>query len=351
MTAMQMSAGRWAATATALLDGRVLVAGGYSFAEKDTLRSADLFDPKTEGFTPAAPLRDDRNFATATRLSNGRVLVAGGFSEKRGTLSFAEIYDPLSDRWTPTQGEMNDCRELYTATSLPDGTILLAGGLSLKKRTTLNTAEIYAPASDTFTPTRATMRHDRFGHAATALADGRVLLLGGQSWKIGNPSDTLATAEVYDPKTGIFALTGSLLSARDRPTATRLHDGTVLIAGGTDRGKPPLDAERYDPATGTFHRVGSLSEGRMAHDACLLADGRVLVAGGWSDVQKATTPAVEVYDPTTNAWTRWPDLPFSAHDLVLLVLDGRILSVGGKSTQGDEATAYSVGQAAWLNQL
>jgi hypothetical protein len=345
-----MAAGRWAATATLLRDGRLLVVGGYSFAEKDTLRSADLFDPQTENFTPAAPMRDDRNFATAALLPSGKVLVAGGFSETRGTLAVAEIYDPVTDHWASTRGEMSDHRELYTATPLPDGTVLLVGGLSLKKKATLSTAEIYDPATDTFTPTRAAMHSDRFGHAAVALADGRVLILGGQSWTIGQPSMTLATAEVYDPATGRFSLTGPLLSARDRPTATRLPGGTVLVAGGTDKGQPPLAAEIYEPTAGTFRRAGSLSEGRMAHDACLLPDGRVLVAGGWADARKATTPTVEVYDPKTDGWSRLPDLPFSAHDLILVLLpDGRrLLVLGGKSTQGDEKTAYSVDQAAFI---
>jgi hypothetical protein len=327
----------------------VLVSGGYSFADKDTLRSAELFDTRTERFTPAAPMRDDRNFATATRLPGDRILVAGGFSEKRGTLSSAEVYDPVSDGWSPTNGALCDRRELFTATPLPGGKVLLIGGLSLEKKTTLDTAEVYDPAADTFTPTRSPMHRDRFGHAAVALADGRVLVVGGQSWKIGHPSETLATAEVYDPKKGAFSLTGPMTDARDRPTGTLLRDGTVLIAGGTDRGRPPLDAEVYDPSAGTFRRTGALSEGRMAHHACRLPDGRVLVAGGWADARGATTPSVEAYDPVEGTWSLLPDLPFSAHDLELVVVHtGRVLAVGGKATQGDETRAFSVDRAAWL---
>src|SRR5688500_6997728 len=73
--ASRMADGRWAGTATRLDDGRVLVAGGYSYAKKDTVRSADLFDPRTRTFTPAAPMTTDRNFATATLLPGGKVLV------------------------------------------------------------------------------------------------------------------------------------------------------------------------------------------------------------------------------------------------------------------------------------
>jgi len=353
-----MQDGRWASAAIRLADGRLLIAGGYSFAKKDTLASVDLFDPVKETFSAAAALHADRNFATATLLSDRRVLIAGGFSERNGgTRATAELYDPKADTWTATRTVMNDHRELFTASTLPDGRVLLCGGLSLTKRGTLGTAEIYDPVADTFTLTAGALKDDRFGHTAATLTDGRVLIVGGQSWKIGQPSRTLASAELYDPKTNRFTpADGPMQFARDRCTATALKDGRVLIAGGADHGKPPLPAEIFDPATNRFSLAASLHEGRMAHDACALPDGRVLVAGGWSDSRKATTPSVEVFDPVKNSWTSLPDLPFSAHDLSLfwmpvngrLSSTGHVLAVGGKSTPGDEAKATSIDTAAWI---
>ncbi len=347
-----MSDGRWAATATRLPDARVLVAGGYSFAKKDTLRSADLWDPKTGLFAPAASMAEDRNFAQAALLPDGKVLVAGGFSEKRLTLDTAEVYDPQTNTWSATAGRLNDRRELFTATTLDDGRVLLVGGLSLKKRTTLLTAETYDPKTNTFTATVGLLLGDRFGHAAARLPDGRVLVVGGKSWRVGEPDKTLATAELFDPKTGMFTQTnGPLRTARDRPTATLLPDGRVLIAGGAGKGVSALMAELFDPKTGTFTDAAPLTEGRMAHDACSLPDARVLVAGGWSDVRKATTPTAEIYDPKTNRWTAaLPDLPFAAHDLILVPLPGgTILAVGGKSTTGEDKTATSVDRAVVLS--
>ena len=354
----RMQDGRWAASSVRLADGRLLVAGGYSFSSKDTLTSADLFDPSSGRFSHAAPLLHDRNFATATLLLPGRkILVAGGFSEKHGgSLGTAEIYDPAKNRWSFTRSPMNDRRELFTATRLADGHVLLAGGLSLAKRGTLATAELYDPATDSFTVTPGTLSEDRFGQASVLLPDGRVLIVGGQSWKIGKPSRTLAAAEIFDPQTGLFTTTAPMHFARDRCTATVLKDGRVLIAGGTNKGNPPLPVEIFDPAAGVFTLAAPLQEGRMAHDACLLPDGRVAVAGGWSDSRKATTPTVEIYDPVKNFWTALPDLPFSSHDIALFWLPvygrvsatGHILAVGGKSTPGDEAKATSIDRAAWI---
>ena len=357
-TLTHMQDGRWAASSVRLADGRLLIAGGYSFSSKNTVKSADLFDPSSGKFSRAAPLFQDRNFATATLLLPGRkILVAGGFSEKNGgSLGTAEIYDPATDRWTFTRSPMNDHRELFTATRLADGRVLLVGGLSLKKRGTLATAEWYDPATDSFTVTPGTLSEDRFGQASALLPDGRVLIVGGQSWKIGKASRTLASAEIFDPQSGLFTPTALMHFARDRCTATVLRDGRVLIAGGTDKGNPPLPAEIFDPTTGTFTLAAPLREGRMAHDACLLPDGRVAVAGGWSDSRRATTPTVEIYDPGKNLWAALPDLPFSSHDIALFWMpvygrvsaNGHILAVGGKSTPGDEAKATSIDNAAWM---
>ena len=345
----RMTDGRWAGTVTRLPDGRVLAAGGYAYSKKDTVRSADLWDPKTEIFAPAAPMGADRNFATATLMPDGTVLVAAGFSETRGTLDTAEVYHPKTNTWDPVAGRMNDHRELYTATLLKNGKVLLVGGLSLKKRTTVPTAEVYDPGADAFTATAGILMEDRFGHAAALLPDGKVLVVGGKAWRIGQADHALASAEVYDPATDAFAPTAPLKSARDRPTATTLPDSRVLVAGGTAKGSPAMMAEVYDPKTRTWADAAPLAEGRMAHDAVLLPDGRVLVAGGWADARKTTTATSEIYDPKANRWTPGPDLPFPAHDLVLVpVRGGKVLTVGGKSSAGDEKTAASIDAAAIL---
>ena len=345
-----MREGRWAATATRLAGGRVLVAGGYSFARKDTLTSCEIFDPATGRFAPAAPMRYDRNFAQAVLLMDSRVLVAGGFSEHHGTRNTAEIYDAKTDTWMMAASPMVENRELFTACLLPGGNVLLMGGLSLKRKQTLSACEIYEARTGTFRPTKRPMHNDRFGQAACALPDGHVFVMGGQSWKIGQPSQTLSTAEAFDPQTERWQIVGPPRFARDRATATLLLDGRVLIAGGTNQGKPVLASEIYDPQARTFTLAAPLREGRMAHDAVRLTDGRVLVAGGWADARKATTPTVELYDPKTDRWQTLPDLLFSAHDVSLVFFpNGRVLAVGGKSTQNDESKAFSIDRAVWID--
>ena len=92
-------------------------------------------------------------------------------------------------------------------------------------------AELYDPASGTFTPT-GNMSVTRSCHSATLLADGRVLIVGGHRFNFRNSA--LASAEIYDHATGIFAPTAGMSIGRQDHTATLLPDGRVLVVGGYD---------------------------------------------------------------------------------------------------------------------
>ena len=115
-----------------------------------------------------------------------------------------------------------------------------------------------------------------YGYTATLLTDGRVLFLGSNDWP--DPAD----AEVYDPAAGTFASIGGAVSQELAP-ASRLTDGTVLIAGGqVPGGNGSTDAELYVPASGTFENVGEMTTARHSHTATPLPDDTVLITGGFS---------------------------------------------------------------------
>jgi hypothetical protein len=151
------------------------------------------------------------------------------------------------------------------------------------------------------------------------LRDGRVLIIGGEVDKFSGKYR--ATAELFDPTTGKFQLTGSMAAARQNYAAVLLQDGRVAVLGGVRQ------VEIYDPATGQFSPHGELPAntvgGVYGATAHLLSNGRVLLVGG-------TTAAVQLYDPETSQTTRLGNLsrprPFAAS---VSLLDGRILVAGG----------------------
>ena len=99
----------------------------------------------------------------------------------------------------------------------------------------------------------------RSEHTATLLPNGQVLVAGGYAGFIGR---TLASAELYDPATGTWTATGSMATARSDHTATLLPNGQVLVAGGIDTTGFLASAELYDPATGVWTATGSMATAR-----------------------------------------------------------------------------------------
>lgn len=201
------------------------------------------FTVRLAGFSETGSLATAREFHQAVLPTDGKVLVLGGHDAGNTTLASAEAFDPALGSFG-TAGDMVSAREQFAAVRLSDGKVLITGGLILSGLTTatLAAAELYDPGTGRYTAT-GDMTTARWGHTATLLTGGNVLIVGGFG-----PTAPLASAELYDPSTGIFAAAGSLDTARYSHTATLLSNGNVLVAAGL-RVNTINDAEKYDPAT------------------------------------------------------------------------------------------------------
>ena len=287
-------------------------------------------------------LNTPRNNQTATLLLNGKVLVAGGIIGQ-GTAS-AELYDPATGLWTPT-GSLNQGRYYHTATLLLDGRVLVAGGYVAGGEKVLTT-ELYDPATGVWTRT-GKIHEQRYQHAASLLPDGRVLIVGGY-----HPEVYLKSTEIYDPATGVWTPGGALNIARSYTTATLLNNGNVLVAGGASSAAAP--AELYDPVAGTWRLTGALHQTRVFFTTTLLPNGMVLVAAGTADIPASIKlRSAEIYDPSTELWTETGDLNFSRYrHTATLLSNGLVLVAAGSGEDGAalaSAELYDPASGSWSN--
>ena len=318
-----MAVARAAAVTVVLHDGRVLVAGGVEATPKEKAAApAEIFDPSTQAFTMV------RGSVLAGRgdgrlLPNDTVLLV--LFDQNAAHAYAQVLDPASGVTVDVATVTPDLERPALATLL-DGRILLAGGRSNQDRvapfvTVRAAAEIFDPATGTFHAT-GSMHLPRWGHSATTLEDGRVLVVGG---------DGRTDAELYDPQTGTFAPTGSPAIVHDTNVAVRLIDGRVLVAHsrGQESSDEPTPTEIYEPATGLFAPSAALPH--IPSTMTLLPDGRVFVTGTLNKTEDEVRPVLPwatIYDPASGAMAAVPALR-SPGETPALLHDGGVLLVGG----------------------
>ena len=324
--------GRLGHTATLLSDGTVLVAGGSNAT--GVFASAELYDPNTGMWSITGSLNVARLIHTATLLQDGKVLVAGGDSRPSSITNTAELYDPATRTWSLT-GYLNVGRDSHTATLLKDGKVLVAGGEDTDSPSITSTAELYDPATGIWI-TAGALNIKRYFHTATLLQAGKVLVAGG--CLDGDCDIPLASAELYDPNTGAWSVTGRANALRDQHTATLLPDGQVLVAGGGRQSQNLHTNELYNPATETWSFTRDLIR-HTNHTTTLLSNGKVLVAGGNTyDGAFRTVNDAEIYDPATGNWKPTASLNAErAGHTATLLSDGKVLVVGGSVNNNDRS--------------
>lgn len=386
-------------SATLLADGDVLVAGGLNeggfCCGLSRFSSAELYDPSTGVWRPAASMATSHAGGTATLLNNGWVLVAGG-----GT-SVAEIYEPQRNLWV-SPGAMSTVRTYGTATLLPNGHVVATGGhgpdgqpqttaeefltgtgplvtvapgaiafggqqvgsvsgVQFYKLTNVGTANLVATgaaltgknpgdfrvstncAAAPVAPGGTCTVSVRFAPAATALRSATASVSDNAPL-----SPQGATISGYGGGPNAWIPVGSMTTPRDGFTATLLPDGKVLMAGGeTDVFTPVATAELYNPATRSFSPTGPLHTARDSATATLLPDGKVLVAGGQT-ANFINLSSAELYDPATGTWSQTTPMNAASYALNSTLLpNGKVLVTGFGG--GSPAEVYDPATATWTN--
>lgn len=311
-----MQAGRSEQIAILLPTNKVLVAGGTNNGSTP-LRTAELYDPDTNTWSSTGSMVVARRGHTATLMLDGKILVTGGFDGTVETAT-AEIYDPATGIWTAT-GPMGRGRKYHTASRLIDGKILIAGGIVATNIGNARIAEIYDPLLATFTSltTEAQwMSAPRYKHTASVLSDGKTVVLTG-----GFDPVVQGTTEVftYTPAvTGVGATpasyvwtTGPVLQKARYDHAASLLPGNrkILLTGGYAQGADTFEICDFTAGStpACTESLNRMSTARALHTSTLLPSGKILLVGGNDGSQLLKT--TEVLSPvasvaaTTDTWT------------------------------------------------
>lgn len=255
---------------------------------------------------PTGNLSNPHVLGAATRLANGTVIVAGGLSGFPPLLATttAEIYDPALKSWSVT-GSLSTPRWSLDAITLDNGKALFAGGSSAFSPTAaLATAEIYDPGSGTFSPTDNDLSVARHSPGISRLNDGRILISGGNTAGNNLNGTGVAVVEIYDPDTNSFSPAAPMNSGRALHSQVTLRDGRVLVVGGAQR-----DAELYDPANNTWSISANLLPATLKDmKAFELCNGRIFIAGGQNTKDGVTTDDTWFFDVDAMKFTPGPGM-------------------------------------------
>jgi hypothetical protein len=335
-------------TATLLADGRVLVAGGRGRDATDTLASTELFDPKTNAWAKGPTMTTPRAGHTATLLDDGRVLVVGGTAPARDgsarldALETAELFDPKTNGWRLV-GSLADARNGHTATKLADGSVLVVGG-ARPVHQHLASVERFDPGREVFSAA-APLSLGRWLHDAVRLADGSVVVLGGRSNhvtasapvpKTGVPLDAV---ERFEPDAGVWAAVPALTEPRQRTAVVALGPRVVVFGGQTSTMSTNYVEWWEAPGAAWAQAPTHLSVPIAGHTATALSSGDVLVVGG-EPPQAVDTPRVQRWVASSQRWCLAGALRTSrkGHSATRLK-DGSVLITGGTSAGLAEASA------------
>lgn len=310
--AASMSVPRSGHTATLLANGKVLVAGG------DTLATYELYDPATDSWAAARNLPGSLSGHTANLLQNGKVLVTGD----SGAGSISLLYDPASDAWTTTLTPMATARSGHVSVVLADGRVLVAGGASI------SSAEIYDPVTGVWSSAGSlTLNTANTVKSATLLANGKVLVTKGQLIT----GSGLGAAEIYDPASNSWTQTSSAPNFAN--SAFALPNGTVLVTTSasatsfaliydplTDSWSNFTSAKGFDPATGRVFYPYNAGEILLSSPDTLMVTQATI---GGSEQYYFT------YNFTENIWYQGQQVTARSNYAATALPNGRVLISGG----------------------
>ena len=344
-TTGSMGIARFEHTLLLLSTGKVLAAGGRSSTTSTAgLPAAELYDPTSGTWSPTQNMTHGRRLHSMTQLgsssnstTSGKALVAGGI-DGTASMNSAELYSPSAGTWIAA-GNLDVARHAHTATLLPDGRVLAAGGLN--GTTMLTTAALYNPASGmgSWVSTIGPVPPGGIkNHTATLIQttntqlNNHVLLVGGN-----NGTSSVSSVYLFDPVQNAFSTLASIPSPpRELHTAVTLTNtnGKILVAGGKNGSSVLASAIVFDPSfsNGTWSSAGTMNSPRVGHSMTQLPSS--IVANGQLLVAGGSSTGSDTLASAelfsgTSTWTVTPSMPGPLQGQQAVLLSGNMVLVAG----------------------
>jgi hypothetical protein len=327
---------------TVLANGRVLVCGGVNKEAMGTYdngtpwnahsawKSCESFDPTTETFEQVKSMEWERRAHQLTLLPDGKVLASGGQHEPNFPWP-TEIYDPKMNEWE-TIGPMEPGRVNFTATFRPGEALVLAAG-GIHDSDIVDS--MFFLVTDKKWQKADAMQVSRCEHGTALLPDPdlSILVAGGRAAK----SAVLDSAELFNAARE-WTTTAILHGKRRLHTLTAFpkgvtklfpNGGAIAVGGADEDGNALRSVEIFDAKLRQWTIVTDMPEERSEHGAILINNGkRLLVTGGVTKGGRILSNAA-VLDLETNQWTTHEMKNARNAPTVELLLDGRVLVIGG----------------------
>lgn len=273
--------------ATAVVDGKIYVIGGFEFETEPTTR-IQVYDPAIAKWSEGTPLVEGVHHASVAVVDN-KIYLVGGFRNifsKREPVDNVWVFDPAAKKW-----------EKKTSLPSPRGALMAA---------TIGD-KIYAIGGEHYRPT-------------------------GKLVPDGAPAayEPVADLTVYDSKSEKWQTLPPMKYARDHAFFGVIN-GKLYLVGGRDRPKYDITAlEAFDPASGTWSDLAPMPTGRSGGNSTVL-NGKLYVFGGEG---KPNNPLgiydeVEAYDAASNTWSKLGPMPFPRHSQSAAAVGNRIYLPGG----------------------
>jgi len=257
-------------------------------------------------------------------LPDGNLLVSGNGIDS--VQSSCEIYDNKTGLWRFTS-RMNIPRSDHSMVKLNNEKVIAVGGYREKS------CELFDYRAEKWSMTDSLVFERWFGQTVLKLLDGRIMVIGGlyyDTTTVPWQQVILDKVEIFDELTNQWNQVSSLNIGRFGHTATLLNDGRVLVTGGQTANNITNLCEIYNPLNNTWTPVSSMNENREEHSALLLDSNRVLVTGSGGLLQNVKK-SCEVYLIRENIWISAGDMFIYryGHSMIKVPNTKKVIIIGG----------------------